>query len=55
MKVTIVVEQSPPRGRRRVAAGRIGPGIATIVVVEDWYRGSIDAEGVEAPESRRAS
>lgn len=55
MTVTVVVESKPTGARRRVAAGRIGPGTATIVVVEDWYRDSIETEGVELPESRRAA
>lgn len=47
MTVMVVVETRQPPKRRRVAAGRVGPGIATVVVVEDWYQQSIEAEGVE--------
>lgn len=55
MTVTVVVESKTPGARRRVAAGRIGPGIATVIVVEDWYRDAIETDGVELPESRRTA
>lgn len=46
------VDAAAPAPRRMVAAGRLGPGMATIIVTREI----IDADVVDiAPQSRRAS
>lgn len=50
-KVTVIIENRHPQKRRRVAVGRMGPGIATIILVEeDWLRETVETKGQEAVE-----
>jgi hypothetical protein len=55
--IVIMRSDSTPPPRRQVAAGRIGPGIARIII-DEWLaerEGIIDAEGSELPQSVRTA